>query len=61
LVPDELTERVRSIAFVADDPAGNIGQAIDQIGRQRQFVSLTWDQGEADRLAPSLIMQALVP
>ena len=41
LVPDELAERVRGIAFVANDPAGNVGQAIDQILGQGEFVSLT--------------------
>ena len=39
LVPDELAERVRGIAFVAD--AGNVGQAIDQILGQGKFMSLT--------------------
>jgi site-specific DNA recombinase len=49
LVPDELAERVRRIAFVADDPAGNVGQAIDQILGQGKLMSLTGRQGEADR------------
>ncbi len=31
LVPDELAERVRGIAFVADGPSRDIRQAIDQI------------------------------
>ena len=39
LVPDELAERVRGIAFVAD--AGNVGQAIDQILGQGKLMSLT--------------------
>src|SRR3954463_3216561 len=54
LVPDELAERVRSIAFVADDPAGNVGQAIDQILGQGEFVGLTWGQSEADRPAGTI-------
>jgi hypothetical protein len=41
LVPDELAERMRGIAFVADNPSRDIGQAIDQFPGQRQFVSLT--------------------
>src|SRR3954452_6522932 len=54
LVPDELAERVRGIAFVADNPARNIGQAIDQILGQGKFMSLTGRQGEADRPADAV-------
>src|SRR3954454_14507320 len=51
LVPDDLAERVRGIAFVADDPAGNVGQAIDQIPGPGEFVSLPRGQGGAERPA----------
>ena len=59
LVPDELAERVRGIAFVADDPSRDIRQAIDQILGQGEFVGLTWSQNEADR--PPGSIKALVP
>src|SRR4051812_41675012 len=55
LVPDELAERVRGIALVADDPAGHVGQAIDQIRGRGKFMSLI------ARPAPSVITHALVP
>src|SRR4051795_9553340 len=54
LVPDELAERVRGIALVADDPAGNVGQALDQILGQGEFMGLTWGQSEADRPAGTI-------
>src|SRR4051795_3153616 len=54
LVPDELAERVRGIALVADDPSRDIRQAIDQILGQGEFVGLTWGQSEADRPAGTI-------
>src|SRR4051795_5178124 len=54
LVPDELAERVRGIALVADDPSRDIRQAIDQILGQGEFMSLTWGQSEADRPAGTI-------
>src|SRR3954464_11124523 len=46
LVPDELAERERGIALVADDPPGNFGQALDQILGQELNEDLTGFYGE---------------
>src|SRR4029453_6841009 len=47
-VPDEVAEGVAGVTAVADDPGGDEGEDRQEQRRQRQFVRLSWGQGEAD-------------
>src|SRR3712207_2327212 len=53
-VPDEVAEGVAGVAAVGHDPGGDEGEDRQEQRGQRQFVRLSWSQGEADGATGSI-------